>query len=50
MIPSYGEITCKEILIISIGGYSQIALLIKALGRGSPDLLRKGRLEILSYG
>jgi hypothetical protein len=31
------------------GGYSQIALLVKALGRGSPDLLKKGRLKILSY-
>jgi hypothetical protein len=26
---------------MSTGGYSQIALLVKALGRGSPDLLKK---------
>jgi hypothetical protein len=40
MIPSHGKITCKEISIMSTGGYSQIALLVKASGRGSPDPLK----------
>jgi hypothetical protein len=34
---------------MSIEGYSQIALFIKALGRGSLGLLKRGRLKIASF-